>query len=396
MLEGATEDEAVPQSQSALGHLKQLEREEWRARKKRQRDRQKAVQQGQDPQTPGCTTADRRQTAIELQREQWKQQKRQQRERQRAAKQGQAAANSVPFNLQPDPEHLEELKRKQWREKKQRQRANKRAALQNEVPQAQSPRSANPECTQPQSNTSERTIRRHAAKISDAILAIQDDDVAALAMKKALNRKEFKHIRATLGMNANKEQQLAALLVENLQEKCGRVGCQWTKGSLTKTAYQNTNVLLAGVLGKNILDHRLLTCVLEKMNIGKKRAKLAIERGAKGVEEWGGERVPRCDRLSMTYKHDIQFFWKQNTREASGMNDTVKHRTGPNAYVEHQRHLQEATSLQLYTSFRQQRPDITIGFSVFQQLKPFFVKKVALGPEIHLLLHTMCQHNAVH
>ena len=205
VLEGATEDEAAPQSQSALGHLKQLEREEWRARKKRQRYRQKAVQQGQDPQTPGCTTADWRQTAIESQREQWKQQKRQQRERQRAAKQGQAAANSVPCNLQPDLEHLEELKRKQWREKKQRQRANKRAALQNEVPQALSPRSANPECTQPQSNTSERTIRRHAAKISDAILAFQDDDVAALAMKKALNRKEFKHIRATLGMNTNKE-----------------------------------------------------------------------------------------------------------------------------------------------------------------------------------------------
>ena len=121
--------------------------------------------------------------------------------------------------------------------------------------------------------------------------------------------------------------------------------------------------------GKEYFGSQVVNLCLGKMNIGRKRAKLAVERRSKGVEEWGGERVPRCDRLSMTYKHDIQFFWKQNTREASGMNDTVKHRTGSNAYVEHQRHLQEATSLQLYTSFRQQRPDITIGFSVFQQLK---------------------------
>ena len=85
-------------------------------------------------------------------------------------------------------------------------------------------------------------------------------------------------------------------------------------------------------------------------------------------------RVPRSDRIVETVKNLIIHFWIDNTFPSPNRRDIIKQRIGPKEYIQHAKHWLDVTQHELYLSFCNLNPNIKIGKTMFERLKPYFVK----------------------
>lgn len=67
-------------------------------------------------------------------------------------------------------------------------------------------------------------------------------------------------------------------------------------------------------------------------------------------------------------------FWNDNTRPSSNSRDVIKQRIGPDRYDLHVKHWIDTTKHELYVLFTKTNPHIKIGQTMFERLRPYYVK----------------------
>ena len=85
-------------------------------------------------------------------------------------------------------------------------------------------------------------------------------------------------------------------------------------------------------------------------------------------------RVPRSDRIVETIKKLVIQLWIDNTHPSPNRRDIMKQRNGPKEYLQHAKHWLDVTQNELYLSFCNLNLDTMIGQTMFERLKPYFVK----------------------
>ena len=94
-------------------------------------------------------------------------------------------------------------------------------------------------------------------------------------------------------------------------------------------------------------------------------------------------RVPRSDNIVETIMNLVIQFWIDNIHPSPNRRDVIKQRIGPKEYLQHAKHLLDVTQHELYLSFCNLNPDVNIGQTMFERLKPYFV-------EIYKYFETCC------
>ena len=67
-------------------------------------------------------------------------------------------------------------------------------------------------------------------------------------------------------------------------------------------------------------------------------------------------------------------FWIDNTCPSPNRRDIIKQRIGPKEYLQHAKHWLDVMQHELYLSFCNLNLDTKIGQTMFERLKPYFVK----------------------
>ena len=86
-------------------------------------------------------------------------------------------------------------------------------------------------------------------------------------------------------------------------------------------------------------------------------------------------RAPHCDRIDDRIKNLVISFWNDNTRPSSNTRDVLRHRVKANLYEHHTKHWLDITQHEMYVSFCSSNPDIKIGQTLFERLKPYYVRR---------------------
>lgn len=85
-------------------------------------------------------------------------------------------------------------------------------------------------------------------------------------------------------------------------------------------------------------------------------------------------RAPRSDRIEDVVRNLVSSFWHDQTRPSSNTRDVMRYRIGPSIYENHIKHWLDITQFEMYMNFCNAYPHIKIGQTMFQRLKPYYVK----------------------
>ncbi|GAQ92555.1 hypothetical protein KFL_010490020 [Klebsormidium nitens] len=104
-----------------------------------------------------------------------------------------------------------------------------------------------------------------------------------------------------------------------------------------------------------------------------KRRKLALS----GQGAWTvADRARKSDAISPEDQALVKRHWAERTRVLPNEKDVRRFRTGPNQYESHPTHLLEKSQTELYFEVCEEHPDIKIKQRKFEELKPWFVRKL--------------------
>ena len=85
-------------------------------------------------------------------------------------------------------------------------------------------------------------------------------------------------------------------------------------------------------------------------------------------------RTPHCDRIDDRIKDLVISFWNDNTCPSSNNRDVLRYRVKANHYEHHTKHWLDITQHELYVSFCNEHPNVKFGQTLFEKLKPYFVR----------------------
>ena len=86
-------------------------------------------------------------------------------------------------------------------------------------------------------------------------------------------------------------------------------------------------------------------------------------------------RAPCCDRIDDRIKDLVISFWNDNTHPPSNTRDVLKYKVRDNHYDRHKKHWLDITQHEMYVSFCTSNLDIKIGKTLFERLKPYFLRR---------------------
>ena len=84
--------------------------------------------------------------------------------------------------------------------------------------------------------------------------------------------------------------------------------------------------------------------------------------------------APRSDRIEELLKKLVISFWIANTHPSSNSRDVIRHRIASSQYAHHTKHWLDTKKHELYVSFCSEQPDVKVGQTLFEKLKPYFVR----------------------
>lgn len=86
-------------------------------------------------------------------------------------------------------------------------------------------------------------------------------------------------------------------------------------------------------------------------------------------------RAPQSDRIDEGIKNFLRLFWNDNTRTSSKSRDVIKHRIVANQYEHNTKHWLDTIQYEMYVPFCSSNPNIKIGKTLFERLKPYYVRR---------------------
>ena len=81
----------------------------------------------------------------------------------------------------------------------------------------------------------------------------------------------------------------------------------------------------------------------------------------------------RC-KMAEGIKDKVIEFWDTHSRAIPDRRHVLQKRLSRNVYREHCKHVMEMTTVALYEEFQETNPGVQIAFSMFNKLKPWYIK----------------------
>jgi hypothetical protein len=190
------------------------------------------------------------------------------------------------------------------------------------------------------------------------------------------------------------DQKLEDVILDNLALHFGLEGqLHAPQGTMPQQAAAVRQGALTAALGSDALrGGRLVAAAARRLNLTRRAVKSAIARSARqDASSWGAvQRAQRKDAITEETKQLVRDFWKspQVSRESSSSKEVLRKR-GCAVPQLARLHWQEMCNLQVYKKFRVAHPDVDIGLRMFEQLKPWNVRRkrrwVRYGAVVHWL-----------
>ena len=164
-------------------------------------------------------------------------------------------------------------------------------------------------------------------------------------------------------------------LIENVKQGLRNIG----KRSQTKDRCMARKIMLMFVV-KNMTQNRQISSISSEMGFSRKIMREYVKRRLimddRTVEgNWAIMcRAPHSDRIEELLKKLVISFWIDNAHPSSNSRDVIRHRIAPGQYKHHTKHWLDTTVHELYVSFCSEHPNVKVKKTLFENLKPYFVR----------------------
>ena len=134
--------------------------------------------------------------------------------------------------------------------------------------------------------------------------------------------------------------------------------------------------MLMSIVNKNMTQNRQISSISSEMGFSRKTMREYVKRrlivdDSTMEGNWAIMcRVPHSHRIEELLKKLVISFWIDNTHPSSNSRDVIRHRIASSQYEHHTKHWLDTTQHELYVSFCSEHPNVKVGQTLFEKLKP--------------------------